>query len=398
MADGFDFLHLKRRTAGSSNELSFDVLDAASRELDEQAKRRRKRGARGTQGGRNTGMRGVAPIGGRSTRTVTQRASHARTSTYGGADEVKRRKHVRRVKSVRLQVIVALVLMVVLCGCVFVSHRFYQDHLDLTGHIDGLVGRLTQVDESIVVIDGIMRDPTNVTNAEACAQALDAMPQLQRDLNSISDDAQALTFREGAETATETLGDVVAAAETREGLLSAASDAFELAVQVNEEVSVLNDLWMTVLDADHQVRDAAQVANKATTVEETTAARDATAAAQSLFQSVLDRLATLQSPAGELDLEAQSNYLQKRIEALDYALATSDALIALDESAAQRANDAYNEAERDAADLAADLPTAPGDAVLTLYGDQIDEVRAAYKDAREAVSLADTRLRERLPY
>lgn len=43
MAGVFDFLHLKRNTRGSSNELSFDVLDAARNDLDS----KRRRGSHG---------------------------------------------------------------------------------------------------------------------------------------------------------------------------------------------------------------------------------------------------------------------------------------------------------------------------------------------------------------
>ena len=40
MAGVFDFLHIKKYTAGSSNELSFDVLEQMSVEADGKAKKK----------------------------------------------------------------------------------------------------------------------------------------------------------------------------------------------------------------------------------------------------------------------------------------------------------------------------------------------------------------------
>ena len=95
-----------------------------------------------------------------------------------------------------------------------------------------------------------------------------------------------------------------------------------------------------------------------------------------------------------MDLSAQIAYLDKRIEALGYAVASNDALLARDTAAAVEQNDAYNAADKEAASLAAALPIDPGQPVLDALEERLADPIEAYEAARGQASTSDAFLRD----
>ena len=90
--------------------------------------------------------------------------------------------------------------------------------------------------------------------------------------------------------------------------------------------------------------------------------------ASALFSDVRATMEVLAQEDAEVDLSAQIAYLDKRIEALGYAVASNDALLARDTAVAVEQNDAYNAADKEAASLAAALPIDPGTARFGRFG------------------------------
>lgn len=383
MAGVFDFLHLKRRTAGSFNELSFDVLDAARHALDSQQKQ-----------GRRGGSVGPAPGLG---------AIHAESSDgmYKGAslsaeDEVRRRKRVRRQHAIRLKVLGALAVIAVLCVGVVFSYNLYKDRTDFSGKVNNLVARIVEGDDTLVKVDSLMGDPYDQFQADARSQMLAQLPMLLDSLEKVDADAGALLAQAAMEGDRVTLREISAAVQARQAMLGAASQAFRLAAAIGQNEDTANRTWMHVVDADQAVREAAQLANSALTEEETIQARDATAQAAAALQTASDELASLESQVAGLDFSAQRDYLACRIEALGYAVETSNALLAGDRGAASAANGEYNRLERQAAAMADELPASVADAVAAAYQQQMDDALDTYNQARAAVTKADADLRTRL--
>ena len=88
-------------------------------------------------------------------------------------------------------------------------------------------------------------------------------------------------------------------------------------------------------------------------------------------------------------------YIDKRIESLEAAVKTSDALLENDRAAAIAANDSYNAADRAAAELARNLPASISDQVKAQYADELAQKEGAYATARSTAIAADAALRAR---
>jgi hypothetical protein len=122
-----------------------------------------------------------------------------------------------------------------------------------------------------------------------------------------------------------------------------------------------------------------------------------------MTQSALDELrAAREALAGiakkwsKLDLSKQLAYLDKRIEALEHGIATSDALLELDRDRATEENEAYNKADQEAVELANSLPMSISESIESDFKEQAEAFLTDYEKARDQAISSDAAIREYL--
>ena len=191
----------------------------------------------------------------------------------------------------------------------------------------------------------------------------------------------------------QALQEIDSAAEARYSMLTAAGGAIKEASKVDAEVEAANKAWASVLEADRAARDATQRANMAYTEEETRAARDQTQDALDQFNSSLAEMQAIVDRHVGINLGNQMAYLNARVEALQHAVKTGDALLAMDRETAQAENDAYNEADARAAELAESLPPTVEDAIRSSYDETIAVYVAKYQSSRDQAISSDAYVR-----
>ena len=376
MSGVFDFLHIKGRTAGSSNELSFNVLEQKSVEAEGRA---------------NRGIKAPKPP------KASQGSYHgvAGTTTLSGQAEVERRKRARQASRMRLYVVTTVFLVVLVGVGVYAGIQFHEKQVDMSVRIDALVERLVEADEVIVDIDLDMQDPFNPNRTTQRAAELTAMKQLSAELDAISKDAQSLENQSLDGMAEVTANQIGVTASARKDMLAAAQAAFQLSADAANQVERANKVWNDVLGSDQLAREAISAANKATTQEATNASLDDIRKARADFEEAYDELGSFSAQCGVVFADQQA-YLLKKTEALDSAIATSEALLAGDRDAAEAANEKYNDLDQEAADLAANLPPAIGDLVQDQFDQNIAKYQASYKIARDKTVQADSIIRDYL--
>ena len=377
MAGPFDFLHIKGSTAGSSNELSFDVLDAARHELDE--KRRANRSSTPLTSGTPSSLGSYSGIAG--------------TSTLSAVPEVERRKRARRARAIRMRVIAVVAVVALLAVGAYAGWRFYEEKVDYTGRFGELVSRFVEVDKSIVEVDALMADPLNSVERETRDRALAGFSDVKAKLDAISADARDLARNAASDDDKAALAEVEDAVQARKEMLDAAADTFKLSEIANRQVAEATEAWNLVLAGDALAREATTLANVATTEDATLHARDKTQEALDQMNTARSQLSIIEQGIAGLDFSAEVAYVDKRIESLEAALETSDALLAGNREAAIAANDAYNAADREAAEMASDLPASISDQVKAQYSGEVEQKRSAYSSARADATTADSALR-----
>lgn len=378
MPGPFDFLHIKGHTAGSSNELSFDVLDAARTGIDPQ-KRRSDRSPAGPKPSQGT-YQGVAG-----------------TSTLSNVPEVERRKRARRARTARNWALAVVAVAALAVAGFFAVRGALENQASFDGRFGSLISGFVEVDQTLAQIDELMVDPLGPDGLDDRDAMLDVIPGLERSLNAVAAEASELEQSAPGDDDRAALGEVQAAAIARGNMLDAADGAFTLSAVVNKQVADANEAWNQVLAGDAAAREATELANAASTEEATLQAREKTQEAIADLTSAREGLARLEKEAAGLDCAAELAYIDKRLEALEVAVETSDALLANDRSAAKSANDAYNRADSAAADLAAALASTPAEKVVSLHDGDVQRAQQAYETARAEATAADSALRAYLP-
>ena len=133
-----------------------------------------------------------------------------------------------------------------------------------------------------------------------------------------------------------------------------------------------------------------------TTDENVMASLDETNQALELFRQADDRFAQAADRYPAADFSPYRTYLAKRIEAMGYAVAADEAFLAKNKEETIAQNDAYNQADAEAASLAADLSDDPVRMVADVSDAANADARNAYATACSQAASADAFLRDYL--
>lgn len=439
--------HVKKSTRGTSNELSFSVLDAARNALDDgkdpssdQARGfgrirlftlpigRRKPPATPKKDELAALMGGSSPVPSSTSSTPSlvkpvesdkpsseapavplpqaepkapkpaqpspSRFERAPRSTGRTSEEEIAWRKARRRKGKILAGVLCAVIIVALAGAGLLY--LYQDNVRYqqnTQLLQESADALTSTDEFLLALDDALQDPLG-------DQAETFFNDRQGDLASIGSSLQLAESK--ADEAMQGLRETVereaadalmATSAARQTLVDQGWRILEDSVGMKSLYERVGEAWQQTGEADSLAREAAQLAGE-NSQEAITRSTELSNEASSLFSDVRATIEVLAQEDAEVDLSAQIAYLDKRIEALGYAVASNDALLARDTAAAVEQNDAYNAADKEAASLAAALPIDPGQPVLDALEERLADPIEAYEAARGQASTSDAFLRD----
>lgn len=436
--------HIKRHTKGTSNELSFSVLDAAKNALDEgkdtptEQARRFGRINLFTLPGRKkppaTPMKDqLQSLAGALAHPVLPKASAAslpavkpeeqeseephvveepvvfeqasaepaapsfesasRRSGRTSRDEIAWRKGRRRRRKILTGVASAMIILALAGAGVFWLYndnvRYQQNTLQLEQSHDALAS----TDELLLQLDEALQDPLGESAAAFYEQHESEIQQCLASLDEAEKSATeaAAGLRETLErTAADNL---MSASSARRTMFDSGWEILAQAQDMRGAYQQMQDIWQQVMDADAQAREAAQQASSGSR-DAITAGKDLEAQAKTKFEEVAAELEEFAQENTDADVSAFQSYVAKRIEALDYAIASDEALAARDTQKATENNDAYNAADEEAAGLAAALPADPGQPVLDAMEELSADAVETYEAARAQASTSDAFLRD----
>lgn len=439
--------HVKKSTRGTSNELSFSVLDAARNALDDgkdpssdQARGfgrirlftlpigRRKPPATPKKDELAALMGGSSPVPSSTSSTPSlvkpvesdkpsseapavplpqaepkapkpaqpssSRFERAPRSTGRTSEEEIAWRKARRRKGKILAGVLGAVIIVALAGAGLLY--LYQDNVRYqqnTQLLQESADALTSTDEFLLALDDALQDPlgdqaeTFFNDRQGDLASIDSSLQLAE---SKADEAMQ-GLRETVER--EAADALMATSAARQTLVDQGWRILEDSVGMKSLYERVGEAWQQTGEADSLAREAAQLAGE-NSQEAITRSTELSNEASSLFSDVRATMEVLAQEDAEVDLSAQIAYLDKRIEALGYAVASNDALLARDTAAAVEQNDAYNAADKEAASLAAALPIDPGQPVLDALEERLADPIEAYEAARGQASTSDAFLRD----
>lgn len=411
--------HIKRHTKGTSNEISFSVLDAAKMTLDGDDEPLPHGGLLGriplfTLPGRRgkkvsatptkeqelvlpTGeplpkepLPAPSPIMQKSNKNQGQKASVSRENEIARR---KARRHRYRVAATAFVIICSVGLLGAAGTLLYSNH---QEHVSYVDDLKNSLGVVEHVDESLVLMDDALKDPASQDSLETMEELLAVADSLRAQL----DDAHrlatsALQGMRDSSADKETAANALTAIEARLEMLSQGEALMSAALGASKASEALTEAWGVVIEGDSLAREAAQLVSSYT-VENIEASQGKTQEALDLFEEALRQVEGVAAAYPGIDVSVQQEYLQTRLEAQQHALASGEAMLNEDTAVATSENEACNKAETQAAQLAESLPSDPADPAVKAYAAVTDEPAKAYEEARSQAAAADAFLRDYL--
>lgn len=419
--------HIKARTEGTSNEISFSVLDAAkyavdnkrqrfsfhefvsnraarretssdvSRETSEGSPSKASRIRRAQEGSRKQMREAkVARVSRKPSRHSAQHAAAKQkqlsTKRISLEEEIARRKARRRLGRIAALSTVAVITMVFVAIGVWIWHVDVTEQQGYEAMLMDSIELVSQADDVILQIDGIVNDPFSDDSKKSKQSTLSEIPGCLDVLEQA--DVKAREASDGLKdpTVKDIANQTVISIAARQAMMQQASELLDASLQVDEAEQQCQDIWSVVLDAD----DVTHEASKLVEADDPAGSKEKTQQANRLFADSLAQLKTFQAEHAGVDLSVATAYIEKRIEAAGYAIAADDALIDRNKEEALVQNDWYNEAETEAATLATKLPSNMDKLFHDAYSEQYSSLIKAYTAKRAEAGTSDAVIRDYL--
>lgn len=417
--------HIKKHTRGTSNEISFSVLDAAKNALDGDGNEKQKHGpgriALFTLPGRHkkpaptptkerglplstgdfvsvddnasTSKMGALPSAARPT-SQTEKSSPAPLAVVPAKpkrspeEEIARRKARRRL-SKWLAVAVIVVVSIGLLGAG--GMYLYQDYQNQQGHVavlDDALSLVKEADETIQQLDEVVTGPFAEGSEEQRTAIQAQLEAVERKLQDADEKARAVSLELNGAREKEAANQAVAGIAARFTLVEQGQLLMNAATEAQSAAENVDAAWKTVLEGDDLARQAAQLVTE-TTPENVEASKNKTNEALAAFDEAYAAFLDVQATYPQADLTQFVDYIAKRQESLGYAIASDDAILAKNKEEATAQNNAYNIADAEAATLAKALPDDPSSIVDEAFEDATSDVAKAYSTARLQARSAD---------
>ncbi|MRX81705.1 hypothetical protein [Eggerthella guodeyinii] len=417
--------HIKKHTRGTSNEISFSVLDAAKNALDGDGNDKQKHGpgriALFTLPGRHkkpaptptkerglplstgdfvsvddnasTSKMGALPSAARPT-SQTEKSSPAPLAVVPAKpkrspeEEIARRKARRRL-SKWLAVAVIVVVSIGLLGAG--GMYLYQDYQNQQGHVavlDDALSLVKEADETIQQLDEVVTGPFAEGSEEQRTAIQAQLEAVERKLQDADEKARAVSLELNGAREKEAANQAVAGIAARFTLVEQGQLLMNAATEAQSAAENVDAAWKTVLEGDDLARQAAQLVTE-TTPENVEASKNKTNEALAAFDEAYAAFLDVQATYPQADLTQFVDYIAKRQESLGYAIASDDAILAKNKEEATAQNNAYNIADAEAATLAKALPDDPSSIVDEAFEDATSDVAKAYSTARLQARSAD---------
>lgn len=396
-------LHMKKNTAGTSNELSLSVLDGLKSQADAQDGTKRSKSVPASLGGRASSRDGKGAAAGTPPLALPAPASlkesrmqRARARALENPEEeIQRRKKRRRVRRFAMGA-VALSCCVALAatGVLFASERL-EAHDQTMAVLQEGFEELEQADQTILAADAVVTSSVDDSTLDEITRIQEELSAAGVHVNAAESLAAEASKRLGESADRDAANQLALSASSRRDMMEYAAALMEQDWHAKTAVDAVNACWEQVLAADALMKEAAGLV-KDTTVENTRASQAKTEEALAKLDEAMAFLNVAYESYNAADLGLLESYIVKRQEAAYFALASDEAIYVQDKATAEESNSAYNRAEAEAAAIAGDFPEDPAQPILDVYEASTAPLRESYLSARLSAGEADAFIRDYL--
>lgn len=404
-------LHIKGNTAGTSNELSLSVLDERSKKADGKSSttprlsRLNKVSVFSVENGtsrkekkseKKAEKRAEKNAGYALDLSTKGRAARARKRALDDPEaEIRRRKSARRARRVVGTVVGVAASIAVIAYAGYHLWSAYQQNMENLTVLGQAMQELETADEVVLAVDELATDGIGDTSDEDLDALIAQIDDARIHINA------AAAFGDTAYESMEQSADREAALKAQESaaarteLLDDALIIIQAESQARTASTAMQQCWDSLVAADALLKEAAAMVTE-TTNENVKASEEKTIQARDTLNEAAASLASAQEAYPSADLSVFESYIAKRLEAIEYALASNEAIYIQDKATADEQNALYNDADAEAVEIAQKLPKDPTQPIEDALEADTQETRDSYFDTREAAAQSDAYIRDYL--
>lgn len=402
-------VHIKRRTAGTSNELSFDVLDAKRDEAD--AASARGRGKRKTEKERKkweketrraakaSQAEGLTPtsLPQLYTNDVSQASKNIGLASLPYQDpsaEIVRRKKKRSHHRAIVAIAVVIAVGVVGYGLYTEISHYLGDQERGRTLLSGALQEIETADEVVVKMDKLLEGQLDTQGNSDTISAED-ISEAQTHLDNAlvqAKRASGILFAQQEREASEQAQQAVSA---REEMLKQGESVLSTRSSAETAAKNMEDAWDLVLEADALTKEAAKLVEDTTDANVESSMKKSEQAVEK-FDEALQLVQQAEQSVSSDDLSQYEEYLSKRIEGQKAALESDAAILLKDREHAERYNQILYDCDSQAADIAKGFPDDPVEVIESAYEEESKSAMDKYSKARAQATSADAYLRDYL--
>ena len=330
------------------------------------------------------------------------RGSHSAREPRSFDAEVASRKRARKRGRLIVSFALTVALLAVAGGLTWWGFGTYQDQQTYKGVLSSAISELSGNDELLAEIDVVVDLANSDVTSLSLDDTLDVQKKVQDGKSTCIDELDAaeeavgqVAINNSSDASNTPDSKVVDTITARRQMLISGAAIIDDTVSVLQARQEATKGWQLVLAADGLAREAADIASSATSADMQASTEKSQQAIES-FSKAKTALQNAEQLFPQLDLSAYMSYIDKRLEAQGYAIESNDALINRDTQAATEHNDAYNNAEKQAGELAEKLPEDPDELVVDAFNSKTASSREMYENARSQAQSADAFIRDYL--
>lgn len=429
--------HIKSHTAGTSNEISLSVLDAARQRADlEHGKAESsapfRPGKISILSWRPTSRKpkptpsrddalalmsddtvGLSSGETYKARLYTDQAlqygsvGKKESTAFGGStsavssavrspeDEIERRKKRRRRRRFLYTSLGAIFLAFALVSIGTFAYKEINRHKQMTSLLEESLTLALQADGPTVKLDELINTPLDEVSAEEIVEVLFSLEGAESSLKEAHGYAE-LSLEEMRESAEREAADqALTATDSRLIMIEEGRKILQAGLAYKEGTDSLSEVWSVIVKADACIREAA-LSVVDTSDENVEVSKSKLTEAAGYLDEALISLTALHESSLSPDMQEMIDYTKTRKEGVGHGIASDEAILARDRETAEKENGLYNEAEAESAMLAEGLSEKSSKALLDAYEEATKAPRAIYEASRLEASTADVFLRDYL--
>ena len=309
--------------------------------------------------------------------------------------EIKRRKKNRRVRRFAAIAVASLCCCVCIGAAALFAANAYEQSKSNLALLSQAFDEIEKADSLVLSMDDLVMKDESIVTVEELAELEQGMSDAGVHLNAacaFSDEAfQAMGESPGKDAARQ----VSESAAARRDMMKYAEALLHADADARSAVESAERCWDQMLEADGLMKEAADLVAD-TTVENVTASQGKSEQAIALLDEAAASLASAQAECPSADFSALAALIEKKREQNVYAVESDKAIYIQDKATAESFNESYNRADAEAVELAAALPERPAQPILDRLDAQTSETRSRYLDARKRAAESDAFIRDYL--